>query len=150
MIAYLSFFGPMMSYLIIYKKITKLNEVQEKAQRIWAGLCTEWKLHSNWCSSTDTVSLLPACVFITQDTVRHLRRFLFRKFVREPICLWWKAFMNQRSTVFVNKIFSHFICNMWYQIYYQNLLESWFALTWLDSVNGYVPPVILIHRIRFV
>jgi hypothetical protein len=30
--------------------------------------------------------LLPACVFVIRDTVRHLRRFLFGKFVREPIC----------------------------------------------------------------
>jgi hypothetical protein len=30
--------------------------------------------------------LLPACVFVTRDTVRHPRCFLFRKFVREPIC----------------------------------------------------------------
>jgi hypothetical protein len=30
--------------------------------------------------------LLPACVFIARDTVRHPRRFLLGKFVREPIC----------------------------------------------------------------
>jgi hypothetical protein len=30
--------------------------------------------------------LLPACVFVTRDTVRHPRRFLFGKFAREPIC----------------------------------------------------------------
>jgi hypothetical protein len=30
--------------------------------------------------------LLPACVFVTRDTVRHPRCFLFGKFVREPIC----------------------------------------------------------------
>jgi hypothetical protein len=30
--------------------------------------------------------LLPACVFVTRDTVRHPRRFLFGKFIREPIC----------------------------------------------------------------
>jgi hypothetical protein len=30
--------------------------------------------------------LLPACVFVTRDTVRHPRRFIFGKFVREPIC----------------------------------------------------------------
>jgi hypothetical protein len=43
--------------------------------------------------------LLPTCVFITRDTVRHPRRFLFGKFVRKPICSWWKAFMNRCSTV---------------------------------------------------
>jgi hypothetical protein len=31
--------------------------------------------------------LLPACLFVTRDTVRHPRHFLFRKFVHEPICL---------------------------------------------------------------
>jgi hypothetical protein len=31
--------------------------------------------------------LLPACVFITRDTVHQPRRFLFGKFVRELICL---------------------------------------------------------------
>jgi hypothetical protein len=30
--------------------------------------------------------LLPACVFVTRDTIRHPRHFLFGKFVREPIC----------------------------------------------------------------
>jgi hypothetical protein len=30
--------------------------------------------------------LLPACVFVTRDTVRHPRGFCFGKFVREPIC----------------------------------------------------------------
>jgi hypothetical protein len=44
--------------------------------------------------------LLPACVFVTRDTVRHPRRFLFGKFVREPICSWWQAFVNRGSTVF--------------------------------------------------
>jgi hypothetical protein len=42
---------------------------------------------------------LPACVFITRDTICHLRYFLFRKFVCEPICLWWEAFMNWGSNV---------------------------------------------------
>jgi hypothetical protein len=43
----LSFFGPMVSYLIIYLKNTKHNEIQEKARRIQAGMCTEPKLTSN-------------------------------------------------------------------------------------------------------
>jgi hypothetical protein len=30
--------------------------------------------------------LLPACVFLKRDTVRHPRSILFGKFVREPIC----------------------------------------------------------------
>jgi hypothetical protein len=31
--------------------------------------------------------LLPACVSVTLDTVRHTRRFLFGKFVRDERCL---------------------------------------------------------------
>jgi hypothetical protein len=27
-----------------------------------------------------------ACVFVTRDTIRHPRRFIFGKIVREPIC----------------------------------------------------------------
>jgi hypothetical protein len=34
--------------------------------------------------------LLPACVFVTRHTVRHPRRFFFRK-----ICSWWEAFVNR-------------------------------------------------------
>jgi hypothetical protein len=30
--------------------------------------------------------LLPPCVFVTRDTVRHPSSFLFGKCVREPIC----------------------------------------------------------------
>jgi hypothetical protein len=43
--------------------------------------------------------LLPACVFVTRDTIRHPRRFLFGKVVREPICSWREAFVNRGSTV---------------------------------------------------
>jgi hypothetical protein len=42
--------------------------------------------------------LLPACVFLTRDTVRHPLLF-FGKFVCEPICSWWEAFVNQGSIV---------------------------------------------------
>jgi hypothetical protein len=50
---------------------------------------------SESCTATDAPplilpacrqALLPACVFVTQDTVRQPRHFLFGKFVREPIC----------------------------------------------------------------
>jgi hypothetical protein len=43
--------------------------------------------------------LLPACVFVTRDTVRHLRLFIFGKFVLELIRSWWEAFVNRGSTV---------------------------------------------------
>jgi hypothetical protein len=32
---------------LTYKKTTKHNEIQEKAQRVQTGMCTEQKLHSN-------------------------------------------------------------------------------------------------------
>jgi hypothetical protein len=54
-------------------------------------MCTEPKLTGNWHSRADTLSLplLPACVFVIRDTVRHPRRFrsenLFvNRGVREP------------------------------------------------------------------
>ena len=36
--------------------------------------------------------ILTACVFITRDTVRHPRRFVFGKFVHKPNCSWSEAF----------------------------------------------------------
>jgi hypothetical protein len=45
--------------------------------------------------------LLLACVFITRDIVRHPRRFLFGKFVREPICSWCETFVNRGSTIYI-------------------------------------------------
>jgi hypothetical protein len=60
-------------------------------------MCTERKLHSNWRSPTHTPSLSPTVV--AGLCVRHLRHFLFGKFVCEPICSWGEAFMNRVSTV---------------------------------------------------
>jgi hypothetical protein len=48
---------PKLFYIIYLKKTTKHNEIQEKAQWIRAGMCTERKLHSNWRSPADTPSL---------------------------------------------------------------------------------------------
>jgi hypothetical protein len=45
---------------------------------------------------------LTVCVFVTRDTVRHPRRFVFGKFVRKPNCSWSEAFVNRGLTVFVN------------------------------------------------
>ena len=46
--------------------------------------------------------VLTACVFVTRDTVRHPRRFVFRKFVRKPNCSWSEAFVNRDLTVLEN------------------------------------------------
>ena len=43
--------------------------------------------------------MLTACVFVTQDTVRHPRRFVFGKFVCKPNCSWSEAFVNRGLTV---------------------------------------------------
>ena len=39
-----------------------------------------------YCLEGDSFSFLTACVFVTRDTVRHPRRFVFGKFVRKPNC----------------------------------------------------------------
>jgi hypothetical protein len=46
-----------------------------------------------------SLPLLPACVFIIRETVRHPTHFLLGKFVREPNCSWTGAFVNRGSTV---------------------------------------------------
>ena len=45
------------------------------------------------------VYVLMACVFVTRDSVRHPRRFVFGKFVRKPNCSWSEAFVNRGLTV---------------------------------------------------
>ena len=47
------------------------------------------------------VYVLTACVFVTRDTVRHPRRFVFGKFVRKPSCSCSEAFVNRGLTVFL-------------------------------------------------
>jgi len=46
------------------------------------------------------VYVLTACVFVTRDTVRHRRRFVFGTFVRKPNCSWSEAFVNRGLTVY--------------------------------------------------
>jgi hypothetical protein len=59
------------------------------------GLCLSEKLiFPAYCST-----MLTACVFVTRDTVRHPRRFVFGKFFRKPNCSWSEAFMNRGLTV---------------------------------------------------
>ena len=48
------------------------------------------------------VYVLTACVFVTRDTIRHPRRFVFGKFVRKPNCSWSEAFVNRGLTVWEN------------------------------------------------
>jgi len=48
------------------------------------------------------VYVLTACVFVTRDTVRHLRRFVFGKFFRKPNCSWSEAFVNWDLTIHIH------------------------------------------------
>lgn len=72
----LSFFGPVVPYLIIYKKKNNSREGEFKQ-----GCVCSKKLHHNWCS-VDNPRLSLACVFITWDIVCH-SIFIFRKFVNQ-------------------------------------------------------------------
>jgi L-asparagine transporter-like permease len=78
----LSFFGPMVAYLIIiYKKTTKHKENQEKAQQIQA----------RGCNVTDALppyilrTWLTVCLVGNRNSVRKPVPFLFWFYVREPI-----------------------------------------------------------------
>jgi hypothetical protein len=51
------------------------------------------------CADTLSLPLLPGCVFVIRETVRHPRRFLLGKSVREPNCSWTGAFVNRGPTV---------------------------------------------------
>ena len=124
----LSFFGPVVSYLIIYKKNTKHTEIQEKAQWIrvnesytatdaladrcwWLGVFSArsffYEYCRRWYSQLYRSTMLTACVFVTQDTVRHPRRSVFGKFVRKPNCSWSEAFLNRGLTV-VLRLYTYF------------------------------------------
>lgn len=116
----LSFFGPLVSYLIIYKK-TQNTEFQGKAQWIWANksytatdthrlvlqsgyfLLNHSSMLYSICKLILPMLILPAdyrstmltaCVFTTWDTVWHPRRFVFRKFVHKPNCSWPEVWLS--------------------------------------------------------
>ena len=63
-------------------------------------------------------TMLAACVFVTRDTVRHPRRFLFGKFVRKPNCSWSDAFVNRGLTIYI------YISPYWYIfVYWRNIIH---------------------------
>ena len=64
--------------------------------------CLRFKMFLKWHLALSLK--MTACVFVTRDTVRHPRRFVFGKFVRKPNCSWSEAFVNGGLTVVV-KIF---------------------------------------------
>jgi len=69
-----------------WKVVRKWNVI------VWKGILFLFSI----CFST----MLTACVFITRDTVHHLRRFVFGKFVRKPNFSWSEAFVNRGLTVY--------------------------------------------------
>jgi len=85
--------------VIVWKEILILFSVSwhhlTLLQTHWASVslksCPVWSVF---------VYVLIACVFVTRDTVRHPRRFVFGKFVRKPNCSWSEAFVNRGLTVY--------------------------------------------------
>jgi hypothetical protein len=87
--------------------------------------------------------LLPACVFVTRDTVLNLRHFLFGKFVREPICSWREAFVNRGSTVLNNNHKLHFQLIAYYlipHVFYHTLITSISTLIYVALTSYIVMP----------
>jgi hypothetical protein len=81
--------------------------------------------------------LLPACVFVTRDTVRHpIRFFFFRKFVRELICSWWEAFVNRGTTVnrfvfdYIFYIFLTLYCKYNGHASHKRKIRYWVTVIW--------------------
>ena len=116
----LSFFGPMVSYLIIYKKNTNTLKFKRRHSEFeWMKATQQLTLSpigvvdSGYFlldySSTNTADAdTPSLSFHDVDGLRvrnsrhssHPRRFVFGKFVRKPNCSWSEAFVNRGLTVF--------------------------------------------------
>jgi hypothetical protein len=109
-------------------------------------VCTERKLHSNWHSPANTPSLSPTIVvglrvLYSRHRSSHETHSLPPplsvcpgKFVHEPTCLWWEAFVNQGSTVYImtNFIWLHEICHDIYvcvYIYIYIVVIDWHFLS---------------------
>jgi hypothetical protein len=124
-------------YLIIYLKKPQ-NTMKFKRRH---GEFEQGCVLSKSYTATDTLPLilpacrqplLPACVFVTQDTFHHPRHFLFGKFVREPICSWWEAFVNHCILFFVNILLwigtntKTVFCEIWVQnTIFWNFIIKW-------------------------
>ena len=61
-------------------------------------------------SITAESSLSKPKSFVTRDTVRHPRRFVFGKFVRKPNCSRSEAFVNRGLTVYIYIYIYIYIC----------------------------------------
>jgi hypothetical protein len=96
----LSFFGPMVAYLIIICKIKTTKKIKKRHSTFEQEAAL-----SGGCDVTDALppyisrTWLPVCLLGNRNSVRKPVRFLF--YVREPICSRWESFDNRGSTVVV-------------------------------------------------
>ena len=115
----LSFFGPMVSYLILYKKTQNTLRFKRRHSEFeWTKATQQLTLSpigvadSGYFpldhSSTNTADAnTPSLSLHDVDSLRvrisrhssHPRRFVFGKFVRKPNCSWSEAFVNRGLTV---------------------------------------------------
>jgi hypothetical protein len=109
----LYFFGPMVSYLIIYEKAANTRKYNRRHSEFqWTKATQQLMLSAIGVadcgyfppdhSSANTADayrsmMLKACVFVTRDTVRHPRRIFGRKLN----CSWSEAFRELRLDQYV-------------------------------------------------
>ena len=113
-----------------WKVVRKWNVI------VWKGIVF---LFSVFFFST----MLTACVFVTRDTVRHPRRFVFGKFVRKPNCSWSEAFVNRGLTTHLEfrseyRVWTQFCCD----------ISVWFPGRCLCVTANYVSDRFLPHLKR--
>jgi hypothetical protein len=116
---YFSFFGPMVSYLIIYIKPQNTMKFKRRQGEFEQGCVTS---ESN--TATDALPpilpacrkpLLPACVFVTRDTIRHPRLFFWK------ICSWTDLFLMRG----VREPRFHCICLNDFTLHSVHILYFW-------------------------
>jgi hypothetical protein len=105
MIAYLSFFGPTVSYLTIYKRNHKTQlhsrEGTANSSRIvyWAKVTHQLTLSRRYSRLVASPCSLLQTPFVTRDFfVRKIcpwTDLFMMKVVCELICSWWEAFVNR-------------------------------------------------------
>jgi len=114
--------------VIVWKGILFLFSVSwhhlPPLQTHWASVslksCPVWSVF---------VYVLTACVFVTRDTVRHPRRFVFGKLVHKTNCSWSEAFVNRGLTVSTYYI----LCISW--IIKCLCLQNFLSYAWRKNTN---------------
>jgi hypothetical protein len=101
-----NFFDPTVFYLIIYKKTHKTQwnsregTANSSRDMYWAKVTQQLTLSRRYSQLVANRCCLRVCSLLeTQFVTRDV--FFFGKFVREPICSWWEAFVNRGSTVYI-------------------------------------------------